>query len=116
MRDGMRGLKIIAGTVICTHLAVIANAHADTLRLDKLDRATEVYLQRGLHGADSQCFGYILKKLRKEGAKNWYIVFDEPDQEGVKFGGADTDSNYSCKNGRLVSEEMGETLVIKKFK
>lgn len=112
----MRRFRIIVGTVICAHISILANAHADTLRLDKLDRATEVYLQRGLRGADSQCFGYILKKLRKEGAKNWYIVFDESDQEGVTFGGADTDSNYSCKNGRLVSEEMGETTVIKKFK
>ncbi len=36
------------------------------MRLDKLDRKTEVYLQRGLNDADSRCFTYILMKLQKK--------------------------------------------------
>lgn len=94
----------------------LSPAYAEKLRLDKLDRETEVYLQRGLNDADSRCFTYILKKLRKEDTKHWYISFDEPDQVGVEFGAADSDSNYSCENGQLVSHEVGEKYVIKSFR
>lgn len=86
------------------------------MRLDKLDRKTEVYLQRGLNDADSRCFTYILMKLQKEDTKQWYISFEEPDQVGVAFGAADSDSNYSCENGQLVSYEIGEKYVIKSFR
>lgn len=94
----------------------LSPAYAEKLRLDKLDRETEVYLQRGLNDADSRCLTYILKKLRKEDTKQWYISFDEPDQVGVEFGAADSDSNYSCENGQLVSYEIGEKYVIKDFR
>lgn len=94
----------------------LSPTYAEKMRLDKLDRKTEVYLQRGLNDADSRCFSYILMKLRKEDTRQWYISFDEPDQDGVEFGAADSDSNYSCENGRLVSYEIGEKEVIKSFR
>lgn len=105
-------------TVCLTSIFVghLSPAYAEKMRLDKLDRATEVYLQRGLNDADSRCFTYILMKLRKEDTKQWYISFEEPDQDGVAFGAADSDSNYSCEHGQLVSYEIGEKYVIKTFR
>lgn len=100
-------------TLFCGYLTP---AYAEKIRLDKLDRKTEVYLQRGLNDADSRCLTYILKKLRKEDTKQWYISFDEPDQDGVEFSAADSDSNYSCEKGQLVSYEIGEKEVIKSFR
>ncbi|WP_455153783.1 hypothetical protein [Brucella anthropi] len=104
------------GVMVPLSLGVFSPASAEKLRLDKLDRKTEVYLQRGLNDADSRCFSYILKKLRKEDTKQWYISFEEPDQDGVEFGAANSDSNYSCEQGQLVSYEIGKKEVIKSFR
>lgn len=105
----------LLGVMVPLSLGVLSPASAEKMRLDKLDRKTEVYLQRGLNDADSRCLTYILKKLRKEDTKQWYISFDEQDQVGVAFGAADSDSNYSCENGQLVSYEIGEKEIIKSF-
>lgn len=112
----MRTPLVIAACITTIFFGHLIPAYAEKMRLDKLDRKTEIYLQRGLNGADSRCFTYILRKLRKEDTKQWYISFDEPDQDGVMFGAADSDSNYSCEHGQLVSYEIGEKHVIKSFR
>ncbi|WHS32054.1 hypothetical protein QLQ09_08800 [Brucella sp. NM4] len=117
-RSGVQMRNPLVHTVCLTSIFVghLSVAYAEKLRLDKLDRETEVYLQRGLNDADSRCLTYILEKLRKEDTKQWYISFEEPDQVGVAFGAADSDSSYSCENGQLVSYEIGEKEIIKSFK
>ncbi len=62
----MKITLVLLGVVVQLFLGHLSVAYAEKMRLDKLDRKTEVYLQRGLNDADSRCFTYILKKLRKE--------------------------------------------------
>lgn len=112
----MRTPIVVTACAITISFGHLIPAYAEKLRLDKLDRKTEVYLQRGLNDADSRCFGYILTELRKEDTKQWYISFDEPDQDGVTFEAADSDANYSCEHGQLISYDIGEKGVIKSFR
>lgn len=112
----MRTPLVVTACMITLFFGHPIPAYAEKMRLDKLDRKTEVYLQRGLNDVDSRCFAYILTELRKEDTKQWYISFDEPDQDGVMFGGADSDANYSCEHGQLITYEIGEKYVIKNFR
>lgn len=91
-------------------------AEAETIRLDKLDRATEVYIQRGLEYRDTQCYLYAVKYIKKNAKpKEIYVTFDDPTEAGVSFGVGESGEAYSCLNGRFESRDEETRKLIKKF-
>ncbi|MEP7452722.1 hypothetical protein [Phyllobacterium sp. SB3] len=95
---------------------ILTAANVETVRLDKLDRATEVYIQRGLNDRDAQCYVYALKYIKKNAKPTEiYVTFDDPMESGVSFGVGESGEAYSCVNGRFESRDEGTRELIRKF-
>lgn len=87
---------------------------AETIRLDKLDKPTRTYIQRGLEDRDYRCFEYALKYLRgKAKPKDIYVTFDDPSQGAVSFGVGESGDAYSCSNGEFSNWDAGTKTVIR---
>lgn len=91
---------------------------AETIQLSRMDRKTEVYLNRGYMPNDLDCYRFILDRLEKRGIPETtvYVTYDDPTVNGIGIGLADTDESYSCENGELrVWSEEGVSAVERRF-
>ncbi|MEY9531945.1 hypothetical protein AB7M37_001709 [Sinorhizobium fredii] len=98
-------------------LALSDATRAETLELSKIDRKTELHIQRGNTKQSVQCFAYILKDFqdRKIRKSDIYVTFDDPNIDGIGVGIAETDENYTCEAGELRAWEAGEYRAVKRF-
>ncbi len=98
-------------------ISVSTAASAETIRLDKLDKATRTYIQRGLEDRDYRCFEYALKYLLGNAKpKDIYVTFDDPSQGAVSFGVGESGDSYACSNGELANWDAGSKTVIRRFR
>ncbi|MCA9195775.1 MAG: hypothetical protein KDB03_28600 [Planctomycetales bacterium] len=73
-------LFAVTGFTSCAALNYGSAAFAETIRVDRLDRETEVFIQRGWSWGPSDCFTTILGGIvdAKEGHQ-WLLTFNEDD-------------------------------------
>lgn len=104
--------------IFCLQVSTAGYVRAETVQLSKMDRPTEVYIQRGNIHQNVNCYASILQDFtkRKIRKSEIYVTYDDPQIDGIGIGLADADENYTCENGELRVWETGEYQVLKKFR
>lgn len=100
-------------------LGAVVSASAETVLLSELDKETRVYIQRGNHGHNVECFEYVLRMIKQDNPGydpgNYYVEFDTPDVNGIAVGAVEAGEYYTCENGVLQSWDGGDAMELKRF-
>lgn len=85
--------------------------------VSELDDETRVYIQRGNHGHNVECYEYVLSHVLgpKADLSQYAVTFDDPSVNGIGVGSVDSGEYYSCENGELRSWDGGESILMKRF-
>lgn len=100
-------------------LATPIPAAADIVPLSEIDEETRVYIQRGNHGYDVECYEYVLEMIKRENPgfkpSNYYVQFDDIEVDGIAVGAMEAGQYYTCEGGVLKSWDSGESQILRKF-